>query len=81
MHCQVSSDDPAAMILNWTKNRNALLFEEAFYAEKNLNPKMEKVSTEKAVTLSEGIDAKLLSKVLVNPGMVALLSSLAKSLT
>ena len=48
--------------------------------KKNLNPKMDKSAEEKTVSLPEGLDAELLGKVLANPEMVALLSSLAKSL-
>ena len=59
---------------------DAELFEEAFYEKKNLNPKMDKSVEEKTVSLPEGLDAELLGKVLANPEMVALLSSLAKSL-
>ena len=59
---------------------DAELFEEAFYEKKNLNPKMDKSAEEKTVSLPEGLDAELLGKVLANPEMVALLSSLAKIL-
>ena len=41
---------------------------------------MDKATEEKTVSLPEGLDAELLGKVLANPEMVALLSSLAKSL-
>ena len=41
---------------------------------------MEKGSDENAITLPESMDVELLGKVLANPEMVALLSSLAKNL-
>jgi hypothetical protein len=37
--------------------------------------------TEKMVTVPDGVDAEILIKVLGNPEMVALLSSLAKTMT
>ena len=41
---------------------------------------MDKKKKKKTVRLPEGLDAELLGKVLANPEMVALLSSLAKNL-
>ena len=41
---------------------------------------MDKSAEEKTVSLPEGLDVELLGNVLANPEMVALLSSLAKSL-
>lgn len=72
--------DVYSHIIDEDRKRNAELFEEAFYGRKNLNPKMDKASDEKAVSLPEGLDAEALGKVLANPEMVALLTSLAKSL-
>ena len=69
-----------AAAIDEDRKRNAELFEEAFYGKKNLNPKMDKSAEEKTVRLPEGLDAELLGKVLVNPEMVALLSSLAENL-
>ena len=72
--------DVYSHIIDEDRKRNAELFEEAFYGKKNLNPKMDKSAEEKAVRLPEGLDAELLGKVLANPEMVVLLSSLAKNL-
>ena len=81
-HAQVNMvTDVYSHIIDEDRKRNAALFEEAFYGKKNLNPKMEKVSEEKAAALPEGVDMELLGKILANPEMVALLSSLAKNLT
>lgn len=80
-HAQVNMvTEVYSHIIDEDRKRNAELFEEAFYGKKNLNPKMEKAPEGKAVALPEGVDAELLSKVLANPEMVALLSSLAKNL-
>ena len=48
--------------------------------KKNLNPQMMDTGPEKMITVPDGVDAETLMKVLGNPEMVALLSSLAKSL-
>ena len=81
-HAQVNMvTDVYSHIIDEDRKRNAALFEEAFYGKKNLNPKMEKASEEKAGALPEGVDMELLGKILANPEMVALLSSLAKNLT
>jgi hypothetical protein len=68
--------------ISWmrTEKRNAELFEEAFYGKKNLNPQMIDAGTEKMITVPDGVDAETLMKVLRNPKMVALLSSLAKTI-
>lgn len=80
-HAQVNMvTDVYSHIIDEDRKRNAELFEEAFYGKKNLNPKMDKSVEEKTVSLPEGLDAELFGKVLANPEMVALLSSLAKSL-
>lgn len=80
-HAQVNMvTDVYSHIIDEDRKRNAELFEEAFYGKKNLNPKMDKSAEEKTVRLPEGLDAELLGKVLANPEMVALLSSLAKNL-
>jgi hypothetical protein len=56
------------------------LFEEAFYGKKNLNPQMVDTGAEKMITVPDGVDAETLMKVLGNPEMVALVSSLAKTI-
>ena len=61
------------------------LIEAAFYNKKNINPDMkeqmgEGKENENKVTIPEGVDAKLLMKVLGNPEMAALITSLAKTM-
>lgn len=58
----------------------AELFEEAFYEKKDLDPSMHAHAAGKTVELPTDVDAELLAKVLSNPEMAALLSTLAKSL-
>ena len=62
------------------RRRNAELFEDAFYNKKNLDPQLHEAPSGNTVQVPEGVDAELLSKVLSNPEMAALLSSLAKSM-
>ena len=56
--------------------------EDAFYNRENLNPQMKGADAgQTANTVAvPGVDAELLMKVLRNPEMTALLTSLAKSL-
>ena len=61
------------------------LIEDAFYNKKNINPDMKEEmgeikENENKVTIPEGVDAKLLMKVLGNPEMAALITSLAKTM-
>ena len=80
-HSQVNMvTDVYSHILDEDRKRNAELFEEAFYGKKNLNPQMIDAGIEKMITVPDGLDAETLMKVLGNPEMVALLSSLAKTL-
>ena len=80
-HSQVNMvTDVYSHILDEDRKRNAELFEEAFYGKKNLNPQMMDAGPEKMITVPDGVDAETLMKVSGNPEMVALLSSLAKSL-
>ena len=80
-HAQVNMvTDVYSHILDEDRKRNAELFEEAFYGKKNLNPQMIDARSEKMVTVPDGVDAETLMKVLGNPEMVALLSSLAKTI-
>ena len=72
--------DVYSHILDEDRKRNAELFEEAFYGKKNLNPQMMDAGPEKMITVPDGVDAETLMKVLANPEMVALLSSLAKTM-
>ena len=58
----------------------SVIFADAFYNKKNLDPQLHEASAVNTVQVPEGVDAELLSKVLSNPEMAALLSSLAKSM-
>ena len=80
-HAQVSMvTDVYSHILDDDRKKNAKLFEEAFYEKKNLDPQMHPNTAENTVALPEGVDAELLAKVLSNPEMAALLTSLAKTM-
>lgn len=67
-------------IIDDDRRRNAELFEEAFYNKKSLDPHLHEEPVVNTVQVPEGVDAELLSRVLSNPEMAALLSSLAKSM-
>ena len=72
-------------ILDEDRRKNAQLIEDAFYNKKNINPYMkeqlgEGKENENKVTIPEGVDANLLMKVLGNPEMAALITSLAKAM-
>ena len=70
-------------IIDEDRRKNAQRMEDAFYNRENLNPQMkgaEADRTANTVAVPEGVDADLLMKVLGNPEMAALLTSLAKSL-
>ena len=70
-------------IIDEDRRRNAQRMEDAFYNRENLNPQMKGADadqTANTVAVPEGVDAELLMKVLRNPEMTALLTSLAKSL-
>ena len=54
--------------------------ENAFYNKENLNPQMKEQDEGSTITVPDGVDAELLMKVLGNPEMVALLTSLAKTM-
>ena len=80
-HAQVSMvTDVYSHIIDEDRKKNAERFEEAFYGKKNLNPQMTEDPREKIITVPEGVDSELLTKVLNNPEMAALLSALAKSM-
>ena len=80
-HAQVSMvTDVYSHILDDDRKKNAELFEEAFYEKKNLDPQMHPNTAENTVEVPEGVDAELLAKVLSNPEMAALLTSLAKTM-
>lgn len=70
-------------IIDEDRRKNAQRMEDAFYNRENLNPQMKGADagqTANTVAVPEGVDADLLMKVLGNPEMAALLTSLAKSL-
>ena len=55
--------------------------ENAFYNKENLNPDIhEQKEEENKIVIPEGVDPELLMKVLSNPEMAALLTSLAKTM-
>lgn len=68
-------------IIDEDRRKNAELMENAFYNKENLNPEMrDQTEGNRMVELPEGVDANLLTKVLTNPEMAALLTSLAKTM-
>ena len=68
-------------ILDEDRRKNAELMENAFYNKENLNPQMkEQDERSSTITVREGGDAELLMKVLGNPEMAALLTSLANTM-
>lgn len=80
-HAQVSMvTDVYSHIIDDDRKQNAVLFEEAFYAKKNLEPKIHEAANGKMLQIPEGVDAEVLAKVLDNPELRALLASLAKTL-
>jgi len=66
-------------IIDEDRRKNAEMMENAFYNKENLNPQM-KGSEESGNTIAVGVDAELLMKVLGNPEMAALFTSLAKTM-
>ena len=80
-HAQVSMvTDVYSHIIDEDRKQNAILFEEAFYAKKNLDPKIHDTANGKMLQVPEGVDAEVLAKVLGNPELTALLTSLARTL-
>ena len=68
-------------ILDEDRRKNAELMENAFYNKENLNPQMKNQDEgSSTITVPDGVDAELLMKVLGNPEMAALLTSLAKTM-
>ena len=72
--------DVYSHILDEDRKKNARLFEEAFYEKKNQNPQMHETPEGIILSVPDGVDTELLTKVLSNPEMVALLTSLAKNM-
>ena len=80
-HAQVNMvTDVYSHILDDDRRKNAELFEEAFYEKKDLNPQMHSDTQTNTLKIPEGVDAEMLAKVLANPEMTALLTSLAKTM-
>lgn len=80
-HSQINMvTDVYSHIIDDDRRKNAELFEEAFYEKTDLDPSMHAHAAGKTVELPTDVDAELLAKVLSNPEMAALLSTLAKSL-
>ena len=88
-HAQVNMvTDVYSHIIDEDRRRNAELFEEAFYGKKNLDPQINggvnvvnsATSGKTTLEVPEGVNAELLAKVLANPEMAALLSSLASAM-
>ena len=68
-------------IIDEDRRKNAEMMENAFYGQERLNPQMG--GTERSantIAVPKGVDAELLMKVLGNPEMAALLTSLAKTM-
>ncbi|MDO4647031.1 MAG: tyrosine-type recombinase/integrase [Eubacteriales bacterium] len=80
-HAQINMvTDVYSHIIDDDRRKNAELFEEAFYEKKELDPSMRASAMGKTVELPSEVDAELLAKVLSNPEMAALLTTLARSL-
>ena len=83
-HSQVNMvTDVYSHIIDEDRRKNAELFEQAFYKKENLNPQMKESAGAdggQTVIVPEGIDPQILSKVLENPEMAALLASMAKAM-
>ena len=68
-------------IFDENQRKNAERMENAFYNKENLNPDIHQQKEGKnKITIPEGVDHELLMKVLGNPEMAALLTSLAKTM-
>ena len=68
-------------ILDEDRRKNAELMENAFYNKETLNPQMKNQDKGgSTITVPDGVDAELLMKVLGNPEMAVLLTSLAKTM-
>ena len=68
-------------IIDEDRRKNAEMMENAFYNREELNPQMKEAEGKaNTIAVPEGVDAELLLKVLGNPEMAALLTSLAKTM-
>lgn len=81
-HSQINMvTDVYSHIIDDDRRKDAEMFEDAFYGKKDLNPQLRKNEEgENVMTVPAGVDAELLAKVLANPEMAALLTSLAKTM-
>ena len=77
---RVLSEDDSILSIDEDRRRNATLLEDSFYNRKNLNPQIHDTEKRTMMEVPEGVDAELLAKVLSNPEMAVLLTSLAKSM-
>lgn len=79
-HAQVSMvTNVYSHIIDEDRKKNAELIEEAFYQRKNLHPDMHN-EKDKMIEVPENVDALLLAKVLRDPEMAALITSMAKAI-
>ena len=68
-------------IIDEDRRKNAEMMENAFYNRETINPQMKEAEGRaNTIAVPEGVDAELLMKVLDNPEMTALLTSLAKTM-
>ena len=68
-------------IIDEDRRKNAEMMENAFYGQERLNPQMGGTEgSANTIAVPKGVDAELLMKVLGNPEMAALLTSLAKTM-
>lgn len=69
--------DQYSHIIDEDRVHNAQLFEDAFYQHKAVDPG--NMASEQTVAIPAGVDPELLSKVLQNPELLALLQALGKT--
>ena len=68
-------------IIDEDRRKNAEMMENAFYNRETINPQMKEAEGRaNTIVVPDGVDAELLMKVLGNPEMTALLTSLAKTM-
>ena len=68
-------------IIDEDRRKNAEMMENAFYSQERLNPQMGVTKgSANTIAVPKGVDANLLMKVLGNPEMAALITSLAKTM-
>ena len=73
--------DQYSHILDDDRRNNAALFEKAFYSGKGADSiEASKEAAKEAAPLPSNVDPELVAKILANPEMAALLTSLAKNI-